>query len=61
MPLGYDPSARTLSVSYAVSTTADRWFIPVNTNETMAKQLAECNKLVGKGADDEDVGSETIA
>ena len=61
MPIGYDPSARTLSVSYAVSTTGDRWFIPFNWNDTMANQLAECNKLVGTDADGNDVGSEVVA
>ena len=61
MPLGYDPSARTLNVKYSVNTAGDRWFIPFNTKETMANQLAECNKLVGKDADGEDVGSETVA
>ena len=59
--MAYDPTARTLSVEYMVSTTADRWFIPVNSNDTMANQLAECNKLVGKDASDADVGSEEVA
>ena len=59
--MAYDPTARTLSVEYMVSTTGDRWFIPVNSNDTMANQLAECNKLVGKDASDADVGSEEVA
>ena len=61
MPLGYDPSARTLSVTYYVDKTNQRWFIPFNTDDTTAKQLSQCNKLVGKDASDEDVGSETVA
>lgn len=60
MSMAYDPTARTLSVEYMVSTTGDRWFIPVNSNDTMANQLAECNKLVGKDASDADVGSEEV-
>ena len=60
MPMGYNPAARTLSVEYMVSTTGDRWFIPVNSNDTMANQLAECNELVGKDAADADVGSERV-
>ena len=60
MSMAYDPTARKLSVEYMVSTTGDRWFIPVNSNDTMANQLAECNKLVGKDASDADVGSEEV-
>ena len=61
MTLAYDPSARTLAVSYAVAMTGDRWFIPQNNNDTTANQLAACNALVGQGADDTDVGSEVVA
>ena len=60
MPLGYSPKERTLSVSYAVSTSGDRWFRPVNSNDTMANQLAECNRLVGTDKDGNDVGSEVV-
>ena len=60
MSLGYSPTDRTLTVSYAVNKTGERWFIPFNSNDTTAKQLAECKKLVGTGASDAEVGSETV-
>ena len=61
MPLGYNPAERTLSVTYAVPTTGDRWFIPWNWQDTMPNQLAQCNKLVGTDKDGNDVGSEVVA
>ena len=57
--MAYDPPTRTLTTTYAVSTTGDRWFQTQNNDATMAKQLQACKNLVGKGADDSDVGSET--
>ena len=60
MPLGYSPLERTLTVSYAVPVTNSRWFIPVNSEDTTANQLAECKKLVGTGSGGTEVGSETV-
>ena len=61
MPLGYNPPTRTLTTTYAVSTSGDRWFQTQNNNASMADQLSTCKTLVGVGATDEEVGSETVA
>ena len=58
----YDPSDRSLKVEYAISTSGDRWFIPVNSEDTKANQVAQCNKLVGKdnAGTPADVGSGVV-
>ena len=62
MSMAYDPSERDYTVEYMVSTTADRFFIPVNSEDTMAKQLALCKKLVGKQKTDDtkEIGVEKV-
>ena len=61
MPYGYEPSKRTLTTTYAVHTTGDRLFIPeLAPDATMAKQLSQCQALVGTGKDDATVTSEVV-
>lgn len=58
---GYRPSERTLTTTYFVSKTGDRFFIPESApNATMANQLAQCESLVGTGKDGATVASETV-
>lgn len=65
----YDPSDRTIeSISYVVSTTGDRWFIPTTgygdnaDSGTTAQQLSQCTALAGKKADGAtDIATEVVA
>ena len=62
MPKAYDPSARdnAMRVKYKVNATGDRWFIPYNDTGTKAAQVAQCNKIVGKTANNtQDAGAES--
>lgn len=61
MSMGYLPSERTLTTTYAVHTTGDRFFIPeLAPDATMAKQLAQCQAVIGKGKDGATVASEDV-
>ena len=62
MPYGYEPSKRTLTTTYMVSTTNDRYFIPEKAPyASMANQLAQCQAVIGTGKDGATVASETVA
>ena len=61
MPYGYEPSERTLTTTYFVSKTGDRFFIPeLAPDASMANQLAQCQALVGTGKDDAVVATEQV-
>ena len=62
MPMGYNPSDRSLKVEYQINAAGDRWFIPVNSTDTKANQVAQCNKLVGEdnAGTPADVGSGVV-
>ena len=61
MSKAYDPPTRTLTTTYAVPVADSRWFIPFNSDDTTANQLAQCQKLVGTGKDDSVIASESVA
>ena len=50
----------TVSGEYMVNTSGDRWFIPYNSDASMADQLAQCKKMVGKTNDGTDYGAEVV-
>jgi hypothetical protein len=47
----FDASDVLTTTEYVVHTTGDRWFIPVNSDDSMADQLAECQKLSPNGSE----------
>ena len=47
----YDPSDVVTTTEYQVITSGDRFFIPVNDEDTMANQLAECQRLSPTGVE----------
>lgn len=47
----YDPSDLSTTTEYQVTTTGDRFFIPVNSEDTMSLQLAECQRLSPTGVE----------
>ena len=58
---GYRPSERTITTTYMVSKTNDRYFIPERAPDaSMANQLAQCQALVGTGKDGATVASEEV-
>ena len=59
MSMGYLPSQRTFTTTYAVPITGDRLFSPELASTTsMTNQLAQCQALVGTGKDGATVSSE---
>ncbi|QNI75610.1 hypothetical protein SynMVIR181_00610 [Synechococcus sp. MVIR-18-1] len=47
----YDPSDVVVTSNYIVSTTGDRFFIPVNNEDSMSEQLEECQRLSPNGVE----------
>ena len=45
----YDPKNVTVVDKYVVNQSGDRWFIPVNDEETMSQQLDQCEELSPTG------------
>ena len=47
----YDPSDVVTTTEYIVTTTGDRFFRPVNDEDSMADQLAQCQRLSPTGVE----------
>ena len=61
MGMGYLPSQRTFTTTYAVHITGDRLFSPELASTTsMTNQLAQCQALVGTGKVGATVASEEV-
>ena len=61
MSMGYLPSQRTVTTTYAVHATGDRLFSPELASTTpMTNQLAQCQALVDTGKDGAIVSSEEV-
>ena len=43
-----------------VNTSGDRWFIPYNSDASMADQLAQCKRMVGNTNDGSDYGAQVV-
>ncbi len=58
----YDPENRAdgMQTVYMVNNTGDRWFIPYNSDASMADQLAQCDKMVGDTDDGTPAGVENV-
>ena len=55
-----DNRVDTISVEYMVNTSGDRWFIPYNSDASMADQLAQCKRMVGNTNDGSDYGAQVV-
>ena len=61
MSMGYLPSQRTFTTTYAVPITGDRLFSPELASTTsMTNQLAQCQALIGTGKDGATASSEEV-
>lgn len=58
---GYRPTERTLTTTYAVPASGDRYFIPQNAPyASMSAQLTQCQAVIGTGKDGATVASEVV-